>query len=166
MADIRELFRSFKTDPSKEVDGAWVEIPLSVGAGEALTVRCKVRPWFNPDHAAAYLAGMAPHQSSIDNETLEEGVVNRVHTDAMLGGALLLDWDLTWDGEEVPFTDEHARILLLELPRFREGIAKASKTRAAFLDDGLEAAAERLGKTFVGNSSTPGSSKRRRTKKG
>jgi hypothetical protein len=159
VADLKDLFRTFKTDRNKERDGAWVEVPLNDG-----TIRCRIRPWLNSEHAAALVAAMAPHQKAIDDETFPEEESDRIHAQIMPGN-LLLDWELSSNGTEIPFATKHAERLLSELPKFREAVARTSRKQASFLDENLEAAAEKLGKVLGGGSSTRKGSKSPRTRK-
>ena len=159
MADLLDLLKRYQTSPTKENEGVWAEMEIAPGAAfEVLIASTESQGWKN--YVLDTLVRMG------DMEKVKDGEAERTQAEAMVG-TILLDWrDLSWGGEEIPFSREFAVELLTELRLFRDGVMRLSRERKRFQDDNLEAVAERLAKNLHGGSATVASSLKKPSKSG
>jgi hypothetical protein len=159
MADLLELLKRYQTSPTKENEGVWAEIEVMPGVAlEVLIASTDGQGWKNYVLEALGRLG--------DLDKLKDGEAERTQAEGMVG-TVLLDWrNLSWDGQEIPFSREFAVELLTELRLFRESVMRLARDRKRFQDDNLEAVAERLAKNLPGGSATEASSARRPSKSG
>jgi len=151
MTDLVHLLERYKFDRTKETEGVWHTIPLSVD--HALEV--KIARKTNQAYRDRLLANIIPLLGEVEKgEKPEDDQIGRAWAETM-AGTMLVDWKgLELNGEPVEFSEEAAIVLLTELPEFRDEVMKRAGEHDKYLEDNLEAVADRLGKTLSGTSST------------
>lgn len=162
MAELLDILTKYDADRKKQREGVWDEIelvPADEEAGtEAVTLEVKIASSGNRAYQARLVELMAPYR-----DTLKEGVpISDEESDLIfakaMAGTILVDWKLQHHGQPVPFDEEHAASLLIEIPDLREEIANRARQREKYRLENVEAVAERLGETFGGASKTETSS--------
>lgn len=112
-----DLFKTFKTDKSKEQDGVW--FPLDEQS------KLRIARLNNPRYQAAIQKKGNRYKLSAKvkaiPEDVWEGLMNEV-----IAETILVDWDgITDHGEPLPYSVENATRMLSEYPDFRNTIVLA-----------------------------------------
>lgn len=134
------LRSTFKTDKNAEVNGVEVEVGMNDHNGEPVFATFARMTRTNKKYTKALEKATAPHNAAIQNETLDEGVAQRMLQNVFVD-TILLGWrnlpksDLTGneaDTEELPFTRENAIALFEELPDLYSDWEKRANRSAIF----------------------------------
>ena len=135
------LFKQFKTNASKEVEGVEIEFPEAQNDnGTIPTFIISRMGKANKAYSKALEAATRPYRRQVELGTLKneiaEGLFMGVFVDTVLKG-----WKNVQDenGEEITFSKEAATRLLEELPDVYERLQEEAKLAANFRDSGLEA---------------------------
>lgn len=138
------LFKQFKTNASKEVEGVEIEFPEAQNDnGTIPTFIISRMGKANKAYSKALEAATRPYRRQVELGTLKneiaEGLFMGVFVDTVLKG-----WKNVQDenGEEITFSKEAATRLLEELPDVYERLQEEAKLAANFRDSGLEAEAK------------------------
>lgn len=117
-----DLYKQFKTDERKEVEGVW--IPLST------TARIKVARMGNPRYRDCIKRKKAAYRQTgieIPSDVLEQMVRETV------AETILVDWEgITTDGQPVPYSKETALTFCTDLQEFYNLVLSASDTMETF----------------------------------
>lgn len=151
MTDLLHLLERYKFDRTKETEGVWHTIPL--GEGHALEV--KIARNTSRAYRDRVLANIIPLLGEVEKGVEPaDSEIGEAWAKTM-AGTMLVDWrGLELNGEPMAFTEEAAVLLLTELPDFRDEVMKLARAHNKYLEDDLEAVADRLGKTLSGTSDT------------
>ena len=154
MTDLLQLLQRYKFDPAKETEGVWHTVNLD---GEH-SIEIKVARKTCRAYRDRVLSFIIPLLGKAEKgEDVEDGVIGETWAKVM-AGTMLTDWrGLELDGVEFPFSEEAAVLVLTELPEFRDEVMKLARDDDKYIEDDLEAVADRLGKTWRGLSNTEAS---------
>lgn len=132
---------TFKTDKTLETEGVEIAVGINEHNNKPITIRIARMSRTNKKYAKALDNATRPHNASIQNETLDEGIASRMMQGVFVD-TILLDWgnvpksDLTGDPAdnevELPFTRENALALFEELPDLYTDWEKRANRSATF----------------------------------
>lgn len=119
----------FKTDPTLENDGVWVDI----GKGTKL---CVAR-MYNPRHKEALRVALKPYKRQVQNNMMDDEVADTVVNEIM-ARTILLGWEgITDRGDEVPYSYEKA-VEFLSIPDFRAIVIEIASSMETYRAEGFE----------------------------
>lgn len=108
-----DIFKTFKTDESKEQDGVWVQLD----DGKS---RLKIARNLNARYKAAQQLKMQRYKMAAKVKTIPDDVWNDMFNE-LIAETILVDWEgITRDGEPYPYSKENALQAIGELKDFRE----------------------------------------------
>lgn len=129
-----DLFKTFKTDESKEQDGVWVQLD----DGKS---RLKIARNLNARYRAAQQLKMQRYKMAAKVKTIPDDVWNDMFNE-LIAETILVDWEgITKDGKPYPYSKENALEAIAELKDFREmvmGFAVDMDNFKQELDEGTE----------------------------
>lgn len=143
-----DLAGAYKTNPTLEIEGVWVDMPDPEGRA-----RIKVARFSNPKYQAAIDHKLRPYRrqsraGNIPSDVLETALI------ACIAESIILDWENIEDeGKAVPFSVENAKAMLVKYPDFRDFVSANAGDIALFRDEELEEGAENLRNFSAGKSS-------------
>jgi hypothetical protein len=123
----------FQTNKSMEEEGVWVDVD---GNG----TRIKVARINNARYKKYFQKITKPYKRQIRTGTLSEDLAEKLLVDA-LANTILLDWKgFTKEGQDFPYSVDHARLFLAESPDFRDFVSDAANEMETFRTAELEEA--------------------------
>ena len=143
------LRKTFKTDTRAEVEGVTIEVGMNDHNNQPITITIARMSKSNKRYTKRLEAVTRPHQSAINNESLDNDVAAKLMQNVFVD-TILLGWnnlpksELTGndaDTEELPFTRDNALALFAELPDMYDDWEDRAKKSAAFREGEKDAAA-------------------------
>lgn len=141
------LRKTFKTDTKAEVEGVWIEVDMNEFNNQPVEIHISRMSKANKRYTKRLEAVTRPHQSAIQNESLDNELANKMMREVFVD-TILLGWrnlpksDLTGrdedKGELLEFNRANALALFTELPDCYDDWEERAKKAASF----REAAAE------------------------
>lgn len=144
------LRRNFKTDPTRENEGVEIEVDINEHNKQPIKIRIARMSKSNKRYSKRLEEVTRPHQSAIANETLDEGLGNKLLREVFVD-TILLGWsnlpksELTGvetDTDELPFSRENALSLFEELPDVYDDWEARAKKNSNFREEARKAAAK------------------------
>lgn len=127
-----DLFKTFKTDESKEQDGVWVQLD----SGDS---RLKIARSNNAKYRASQQLKMERYRFAAKTKTVPDDVWNAMFNE-LIAETILVDWDgITKDGKPYPYSRENALQAIAELKDFRELVMSFAVDLDNFKQDVQEA---------------------------
>lgn len=126
----------FKSDPTREEDGVWVE----VGDG----ARLRIARIGSKKYHSEFTRRSKPYKRQIRSETLPDSVADKILAET-LASAVLLDWDgLTLGGKALKYSRDKAVELLMDpaMKDFRALVVELATDAEQYRADELEADAK------------------------
>lgn len=138
-----DLRKTFDTDSKLEVEGVWHDI------GEGASV--KVARDVNPAYAQTLSQLSKPYALQMRQGTMDDKVANEILCRAM-AKTILVDWKgMTEDGKTLPYSEEAAFRLLVELNDFRALISTLSTQASSYRKAEKDKTAKNSKKSSGGN---------------
>lgn len=134
------LRKTFKTDKALETEGVEIAVGINEHNDRPINIRIARMSRTNKKYAKALDTASRPHSASIQNETLDEGIAQKMMQTVFVN-TILLGWsnlpksELTGndeDTDELPFTRENALALFEELPDLYTDWEKRANRSATF----------------------------------
>lgn len=133
---------TFKTNRDKETKGVDIPVEINDHNGQPITINVSRMGSSNKKYTKRLEEVMAPHQSSLENETMDNDfagkLLREVFVDTVLNGwSNLPKSDLTDDDddiEDLPFTRENALALFEAYPDLYTSWSALAKKSASFRD--------------------------------
>jgi len=157
MADLKDVLKR-GVDRAKGAEGVWttvlvgdVEIPVRIASER---------------HSKAFKNRVLEHIKPLlqeQEQTLSEEEIGEAWA-RVLAGTVLVDWELSYEARPIPFSEDGAVDLMLEVPDFREAVRRKGRDKELFRFDDLKEATDRLGKSLSGESDTATSSETKPSK--
>ena len=123
-----DLYKQYKTDEKKEVEGIWV--PLSA------TARIKVARMGNPRYRDCIKRLSSPYRVAGINDQIPPEVYQQMVREAV-AETILVDWEgLTSDGDPVPYTRDKALVFCTDLKDFYDFVLTAASSMETFRMNG------------------------------
>ena len=123
-----DLYKQFKTDEKKEVEGIWV--PLSA------TARLKIARMGNTRYRECIKRLSAPYRIAGINSQIPTDVYQQIVREAV-AETILVDWEgLTTDGHPRPYSKETALLFCTELKDFYDFVLTTSDSMETFRVNG------------------------------
>jgi len=136
----------FKTDKVKELEGIWETLD-----GDT---RVKIARYGNPKMVAVYNKYPRVIRSRIESGLVDDEDTRAI-TSHVMAQSILLDWEKVLEnGEEVPYTQENAKRILMEYEEFRKLIWEISQEAALFHAEDVSKTSKNLPKGSSGSSSS------------
>lgn len=133
------LRKTFKTDKAAEVDGVWLEIGINDHNGLPIKIKLSRMSSSNKRYTKALNTATKPHQSSIQNDALDNELARKLLRE-VFAETVLLGWEnlpkseLTGndnDKDELEFTKENILAMFDEMPDlYDDWEARAQKASA------------------------------------
>ena len=144
------LRKVFKTDTKAEVEGVEVEVGINEANGQPIVIRISRMSKANKRYTKRLEAVTRPHQSAIQNESLDNELAQKMLREVFVD-TILLGWsnlpksDLTGDDADkdtlLDFNRENALALFAELPDLYDDWEERAKKAASFREKEREDAA-------------------------
>lgn len=138
---------TFKTDLNAETEGVELEVGVNEFNGQPITIRLSRMSKSNKRYTKKLEAVTRPHQSAINNESLDNDLAQKM-LQGVFVDTILLGWgnvpkfDLTGKEEDksktLDFTRENALALFAELPDLYDDWEDRAKKAAAFREKASE----------------------------
>jgi len=142
--------KTFKTDQVAEVEGVELEVGVNEFNGLPMTIRISRMSKSNKRYTKRLEAVTRPHQSAIQNESLDNDLANKmlqgVFVDTiLLGWGNIPKYDLTGVDDDkhklLDFNRENALALFAELPDLYDDWEDKAKKAASFREQDKDATA-------------------------
>lgn len=143
------LRKTFKTDTRAEVEGVEIEVGMNDHNNLPITIRIARMSKANKKYTKRLEAVTRPHQSAINNESLDNDVAAKLMQNVFVD-TILLGWNnlpkseltgIDTDSDDLPFTRDNALALFAELPDMYDDWEDRAKKSAAFREADKDAAA-------------------------
>lgn len=144
------LRKTFKTDKTAEVEGVEIEVGVNEFNNNPITIRLARMSRSNKRYTKRLELVTRPHQSAIQNESLDNELAAKMMREVFVD-TVLLGWgnvpkfDLTGidadKDKELEFTRDNALALFTELPDLYDDWEDRAKKSASFREKTMEDAA-------------------------
>lgn len=131
------LYKNYKTDPSKETDGVWVDF------AEGVRVKIARAGGTNHQYLKSVERETKPYRRAIQNGSISVDVADTI-IKKVYAETIILGWENVTDenGKPLKFTKEACLKVLTDLPEFFAEVKMIAESMEMFRDAALESEAK------------------------